>query len=267
MMVHDQSARFFGDPAHSLFGVFHVGRGDTVRDTAVLLCHAAPQEYSMTHWSMRQLATRLADVGFPVLRFDYFATGDSAGVSADASLARWVDNIDTAAEELRDASGVRRLSIVGLRLGAALAVRAVARGLRVRDLVLWDPVVSGTDYVAMMDKVDQRVLRSRHYPVSNRTPVGELFGYPFGDAIRRDTSSVNLLAEPLGAPRRLLIVSPGTQAAQVAQTALSVRAKADDLRVVQECVDDPLLYGETMDPLDTLLAHGAMRTIVSFLGV
>jgi hypothetical protein len=125
---------FFGD---GLFGVYHPGR----RPSAVLLCPAIGHEYLRSHRAMRQLAARLARVGWHVLRFDYTGEGDSIDGEA-----RWAADIEAAAAELRRLSGARELAAVGLRLGAAFAYRA-APALGVSRLVLWDPVCRGAVYL------------------------------------------------------------------------------------------------------------------------
>jgi len=261
-MKFERSARFFGDAEAPLFGVYHSGQGSIVRGCGVLLCSAAPQENSMTYWCVQQLAVALAESGFSTLRFDYFGTGDSAGTSAEVSLARWVDDIESATEELRRLAGVRRICVVGVRLGAALAVRAVSRGLAVRDLVLWDPVVDGASYVALMRTVDERVHRSRHYPVSNVPPVGELFGYPFGAAIDAETCAIDLLHEPLGNARRILVASPRED---FLHSAFVQRALSDGVNTAHEMVNDPILYSIDANPIETLFAHHGISSIVAYL--
>jgi alpha/beta superfamily hydrolase len=116
---------FFGPSERQLYGVYHPPRG-APRDLGVLLCYPAPQEYMRTHWAMRRLATLLSQRGFHVLRFDYYATGDSAGESSEAALGTWSRDIGLAASELRDVAGVGTVSAVGLRLGATLAAQATA---------------------------------------------------------------------------------------------------------------------------------------------
>src|ERR1041385_3953899 len=130
---------FFGSSDNPLFGVYHPPRGARPRDTGVLLCYPAPQEYMRTHWAFRKLAWMLAKEGFHVFRFDYFGTGDSAGATEEGRIATWRDNVVTAARELRDLASVTKVAAVGFRLGATLA--ATARDLPLTDLVLWEPVV------------------------------------------------------------------------------------------------------------------------------
>ena len=55
----------------------------------------------------------------------------------------WIQSIDDAAAELRAATGVEDVAVVGIRLGAMLALTAAARGSNLQDLVLWGPPASG----------------------------------------------------------------------------------------------------------------------------
>src|SRR5262245_41582517 len=111
---------FFFGRERRLYGALHEAPG-TPRGTGVLLCYPGVQEYNVTHWAFRKLAGLLARDGFQVLRFDYSCTGDSQGDVRDGRLEHWVEDIAMAADELKDAGGVRKVSLVGLRLGAMLA--------------------------------------------------------------------------------------------------------------------------------------------------
>src|SRR5581483_1362674 len=131
---------FFGDSKRRLYGVLQEPVGNA-RETGVVLCYPAPQEYHMTHWAFRRLAALLAKAGFPALRFDYSCTGDSSGSAHAASPEAWAQDVAAAAAELKDLTGVRKVALLGMRFGAAVATRAVATlGLKVSHLVLWEPV-------------------------------------------------------------------------------------------------------------------------------
>jgi uncharacterized protein len=139
---------FFGSAQRRLFGAYDPPRAGGTGTRAVLLCHPWGQEYIRAHRSMRRLAMLLGAAGRHVLRFDYFGTGDSMGESREVNLRGCEEDIETAIEELRDTSGATRVALVGLRLGAALATHVAARKRKlVESLVLWDPVVSGPEYL------------------------------------------------------------------------------------------------------------------------
>ncbi len=253
---------FFGPASHRLFGIHHSGRGDTLRDTGVILCYPSPQEYRMVHWAYQKLAVALASNGFSVLRFDYFGTGDSEGRSDEPTLDQWVDDIRMAADELRESTGARRISLVGMRLGGMLALRAAAEGLAVRDLVLWDPIMDGTRYLNQIEKAENWVSKLHPYPVADYAVAGQILGYPVTERMKADLQAINLLTVPLAQPRRMLVVAPIEDAAH---KEFVDRAIAAGVPVTYTIVDDPMLYWERTYPVDTLVAHAGPRAITAFL--
>ena len=133
-----------------MFGLFHPAEGAPADDRAVLLCNPFGQEAVRSHRIYRVLAERLARMGMAVLRFDYHATGDSPGADADGDIAGWVLDTRTALRELAQRSGARRVTCVGARLGAVMAARAATGFAELQRVVLWDPIVNGTDYLALL---------------------------------------------------------------------------------------------------------------------
>jgi pimeloyl-ACP methyl ester carboxylesterase len=152
---------FFGEATSPLYGIYTPADSLTDRSEGVVLCYPLSKEYMRAHWAFRQLADLLAAKGFHVFRFDYSCTGDSAGDDADASWDRWVADIGAAMGELRDASGARKISLVGLRAGACLALEAAPR-FKADRLVLWDPLVDGPTYFGELESA--RGIVSFRYP-------------------------------------------------------------------------------------------------------
>ena len=104
------------------FGWLHQGGGGAL---GVVLCGSWEYEALATHQSWRVLADRLAEAGLPTLRFDYLGAGDSLGASqAPGALDAAVGSIKAAVAFLRQSAGVNCVALVGLRLGAALAMLA-----------------------------------------------------------------------------------------------------------------------------------------------
>ncbi len=129
------------------FGWFHAAR-QPLRDMAVVLCRPLGYEALFSYPSLTQLAEQLAEAGFPVLRFDYHGTGDSAGTDEDPDrVAAWLGSIEAALHEARALAGVSRLALVGVRMGATLAMHAAARAGGVDSLVLWAPCATGKAFV------------------------------------------------------------------------------------------------------------------------
>jgi pimeloyl-ACP methyl ester carboxylesterase len=145
--VDAETPLYFG-PLGELFGLYHC-EGTPARK-AVLLCPSLGQEQIRCHRLYRQLARALAAEGMAVLRFDYYGCGDSAGASAQVDWLRCLADTRDAAQELRRRSRTDHIVAFGARLGGSIAL-ATAAAARFTELVLWDPILEGKDYVARMD--------------------------------------------------------------------------------------------------------------------
>ena len=118
----------------------------------VVLCNPFGYEALCTYRGWREFAGALAARGMPTLRFDYPGTGDSSGSEEDPQRLRaWVDSIKAAATWLRVETGVTRLSLCGLRLGATLAALAAEELGEVENLVLLMPLSSGKSYIRELE--------------------------------------------------------------------------------------------------------------------
>jgi alpha-beta hydrolase superfamily lysophospholipase len=133
-----------------LFAWLHESDSTLLCQKGVIICPPVGHEQIRSHRALRHLADALARVGFRVMRFDYHGTGDSPGVDEDADRhATWLTNLRSARRWLSSERGCTEISIVGLRVGAALAAQSAAAE-PVADLVLWAPVVKGRTYVREM---------------------------------------------------------------------------------------------------------------------
>lgn len=133
---------FFPSDGFRLFGVLHLPEGHRA-ERALLFCHPFAEEQKQGYRVFVELARRLARSGFACLRFDYRGTGDSSGPFTDFSLSGAVRDIRAAAALLAERSGCGLLGLIGLRLGASLAWRAIEDGPEADRLVLWQPVLDG----------------------------------------------------------------------------------------------------------------------------
>lgn len=189
---------FFGDSTEPLYGVYHPARNEDAELRAILLCYPMGVEYMRAHRAFRQLTHLLVRAGIHVLRFDYHGTGDSAGDGEDATLARWEDDIVLAAHELMDNAGVPRLGMAGLRLGGTLAARAAARIDGIDRLLLWDPVVSGRDYLAELRQYAEQPATNGNGAAWPGVTVG-VGGFPLTPVVRDEILAIRL--EETGPPR------------------------------------------------------------------
>jgi uncharacterized protein len=192
---------YFGPAESRLFGVYHAPQAVADRDVGVLVCPPIGREYLKTHRALRQLAVRLARAGFHALRFDYRGCGDSAGDPAGATLAEWAADVGHAADELKDRAGLGRVALVGLRLGATLALLSAGTRRDVEGLVLWEPVVDGAAYLAGIRADHAARTRGR---VVDDGPL-EWSGFPVGLGLQEGLASLAPLPGRRPARRALIL--------------------------------------------------------------
>jgi len=137
---------YFGAADAPLFGWWHAAENPT--GLAMVLCSPIGREEISAHRSLRHLAEMLAQRGVSTLRFDYAGTGDSCGSSLDADQLRACgDSLHHAIDEARRLSGVSRVALGGLRIGALLATQAALARDDVAALLAMVPVVNGRTWI------------------------------------------------------------------------------------------------------------------------
>jgi exosortase A-associated hydrolase 2 len=91
-------------------------------------------------------ARALAAAGWTVLQLDLFGCGDSEGEFGDADWPGWVSDVLEASAWLHTKSGCVP-SLWGMRTGCLLAAQAAREQEPAPDLLLWQPVISGRQYL------------------------------------------------------------------------------------------------------------------------
>jgi alpha-beta hydrolase superfamily lysophospholipase len=123
-----------------LFGWLHPAQGASA-DTGVVLISPLGRDARCAHRPMRLLAERLAAAGYPTLRYDPLGEGDSlAPPDPEEDLTpHWLRGVEQAVDRLRAETGVRRVALGGVRLGASLAAVSAAHA---DGLILLAPVLN-----------------------------------------------------------------------------------------------------------------------------
>lgn len=195
-------------PSGAFFGWIHEDPEAAARDTVAVICAPGGYEYTRAHRTLRHLADRLARAGIPALRFDYHGTGNSAGDDSEPDrIAAWVGNIRQACAEARAATGRERLCLVGVRLGATLAALA-SREVPVDDIVLWNPCISGKNYVREMQAIAMSVEGAEVHADGTLESAGYVITGDTVDALRR----IDLKRTPPAASRVLVLSRDDTAA-------------------------------------------------------
>jgi pimeloyl-ACP methyl ester carboxylesterase len=139
-------------PPRTLCVSVYGGSADTAVDDGafpagerIVICPPLAEEHGHARGALHRLAMRLAEQGQETLVYDPSGHGDSEGDLCDLAPDDLVADLARAAGHpaMHGAPTV----VIGLRFGAAIAARAVARGLiSPARLVLVEPVLRGAPY-------------------------------------------------------------------------------------------------------------------------
>lgn len=195
---------YFAGRHGPLYGVHHFPDKGLDLQHAILIMPAMGQEYVRCHKTLQKLATDLATLGYHVLRFDYTGTGDSSdGDGWD--LETWKRDSLNALEHLSGLSSASCLSLVGVRLGASLAL---SLDLDIESVVVWDPIASGADYLREMETLNAELfeicVHSLRSGARVKMPADELVGHAITQAMRSSLGRYSLASEYCIKARRIL---------------------------------------------------------------
>jgi pimeloyl-ACP methyl ester carboxylesterase len=160
-MADPQAGYFKTAGGSSLYAVYHDTPG---KKKPVVLAGPLFEERKSAYRFLRTLAERLAAAGHPCLRFDYRGSGESGGSAARRRWAHLHEDLASARTLLSQLSGQPDCALLGLRLGATLALQAVFQ--QPSPVVALAPVIRGET------QVRQWKLRSKIRAELTVAPVG-----------------------------------------------------------------------------------------------
>jgi alpha-beta hydrolase superfamily lysophospholipase len=224
-------ALYFKSRGNTLFGWLHRPASDNAANLGLVICNPFGYEATCSHRSIRAFAEAATALGIPTLRFDYLGTGDSEDIDPNADqLEVWSADVLAAVSELQRTTGVARICLMGIRLGALVATLAGAQCPAVSAAILIAPVVNGPRYLREL-RTTRLAARLKDFPdAPSDDPVDavsraaadsiEISGFAMSAATVAAISQIDLLqrtAQP--APRTLIIDGEALQTSrQWAQT-------------------------------------------------
>lgn len=195
----------------ALLGMFDPAQTSADTALAVLICNPFGQEAIRTHRTLKVLAERLAREGADVLRFDYFATGDSPGDDAEVDCDRWRADIAAAHAELLRRTRARTITWIGVRLGATLAAAASSDlPAPPQRLVLWEPIFNGAEYLQQLAAAHTRhmVATLGHAGTTMNRVDTEALGFALPAHFVRQVNAITIDSLAAARANETLIVAP-----------------------------------------------------------
>jgi len=110
------------------------------KSTFILMLHGWSGYRTGPHQMQTRAARRFAQLGFPVLRFDFAGRGDSDGSTELATLATMKDDVDSVLDWIKSTFPEHNILLAGLCSGCEVAF-AAASSPQVKALMLWSAPV------------------------------------------------------------------------------------------------------------------------------
>ncbi len=190
-----------------LLTAYHPAAGPGRARAWVLIVPPFAEEMNKCRRQMALTARRIASGGTAVLIPDLTGTGDSSGDFADASWDLWRADLDACAHWIAAQDG-KLTGIVGIRFGAMLALDLAADIATCRQVVLWQPALSGEQVITQFLRL--RTMAGLTADASNRESVADLVstlqagetvevaGYDISPTLYRGLLEPRLTARPPG---------------------------------------------------------------------
>lgn len=182
----------------SLYAALHPAQAPQ-RPVGVVCVPPLLHEQPRSRRFITEVASGLAALGLPCLRFDFEGSGDSSGPGERLDLDSMCADLDLAVSALRSQTGVERVVLIAWRAAALPVWTWLAGGRRVDRIVLWEPVTDGAQWLSELERQDarERARRPRPRPGVPRTADpndGQLMGFGASAEFRRGMAGVR--AEP-----------------------------------------------------------------------
>ncbi|WP_137128959.1 alpha/beta fold hydrolase [Rhizobium sp. FY34] len=205
-------------------------------DTAVLICPPWGYEALCAYKSLRILADQLAERGYPVLRFDYPATGNSSVAPDNLSgIEDWRISVCNAAADLQQLTGASRVVLLGLGLGTLLARLASPDIPSLYGLALLGPVNDGRRYLRELCSWSAMINESIGLAPAS-TAVAEpdigpaIAGFEMPSAIALTLKAINAKSVPLSSVMHLIAQRSGFVGDQ--DLADTLKAAGTEIRLI-----------------------------------
>jgi len=254
-------AGYFGPTTRPRFGWLHRPAAPA-NDVGLVIVPPFGYEAVCAQRSLRHLAEQAAHAGVAAVRFDLDGSGDSAGDDLDPDrLDHWLASIDDACALVRS-TGADRIVLVGVRLGAVLALLAATQRADIAGVVAIAAVASGKAWLRE-GRALQMALGLAPAPAPAADDVQEIVGFALTAQTRAALGAVDLLKmETRPAPAVLLIDRddlPSNEALAAHLTALGADVETQRLPGYVEMMLDPHRTSVPQAMLDAAITFALQR--------
>lgn len=242
-------AFFFGE------GVFGVWRAGQVNQHVWVLVPPFGEEEKSARRTLTDIAQTFHKRGEGSLLFSFRGTGDSSGDLAALGLEEWREDLRNALAEVRRRAVETSVGLLGVRLGASLALQTALEDSEVSEVVLIEPLLSGRSFLSqqmMRQKIRAQMTGDAAQP-QTEGHVEDLDGWALGEKMKSQLQSLDVMKEQISlkATAKIIQVGPKPEVAPPLR-ALGEKTGASTQAVVMPPFWNLLDYSDPSPLLDVL---------------
>jgi alpha/beta superfamily hydrolase len=166
-------ALFLESAGARIFAVLHTPEPNaSPPPLGLAICSPIADEHVAAYRILRLAADRFCQAGMAVMRFDYRGQGDSEGHFEEMTPEQMAKDTLRALDVMRERTGAKRLAVLGLRVGCAIAMRAAMLDSTLQACIAWAPLPSPERY--FRDLLRRQVLSDVMYGENKRSVKDQL---------------------------------------------------------------------------------------------
>ncbi|MCB1859355.1 MAG: hypothetical protein KDI63_13835 [Gammaproteobacteria bacterium] len=194
---HRISPQFLDGPNGRLFSILY-SPGQEPKQAMPLVVHvpAFAEEMNKSRRMITLQSQRLLRLGYRVLLFDLFGTGDSEGDFRNATWSKWCDDLEFIYHwaERQQPSWI---SLWALRSGALLTMELLKTPRPgIRHLLFWQPIPSGEQQRVQINRQSLLATGSGIPAHADSDSIHEVGGYEISGELLCQLSDARLVREP-----------------------------------------------------------------------
>jgi len=145
---------------------FHIHRAKS--EKAFIFANPIFDEKKKSQYFQANLARKLNQLDYTIVRFDYYGTGESYGDYNVLNLENCVSTLHQICQLVTNSFDVKEISLLGIRLGANVLLEMIKEKIDFRNIFLIDPIISGKRYLKELSLRRKAFFQINNMPVEDK---------------------------------------------------------------------------------------------------
>jgi hypothetical protein len=158
------------------------------------------------HRLITGLICKLVDDGYHCFRFDFSGCGDSEGEIEGNMIKQWLNDVKAGYDVFNRIVDLNKLYFAGFRIGATLLMMSKTDELKVKNAILWDPVINGDRYINNLIQSHKRWVKGSFAKENALDKEKQQLGFMSDVSFSKEIRQINLLNVNNDSLRDILLI-------------------------------------------------------------